>query len=148
MLVMNGLLGEFAHSKLFTNVRENAGIAYTVSSQLDLFSGLLRMYAGIDRENRNQARKMMNHQLLDLKKGNFADFELEQTKEMIRRSLLIAQDNQQTLVERVYLNALFGKSIFDIDRLVAKLENVEKEAVCKAANSLKLQAIYFMEGVE
>ena len=148
MLVMNGLLGEFAHSKLFTNVRENAGIAYTVSSQLDLFSGLLRMYAGIDRENRNQARKMMNHQLLDLKKGNFTDFELEQTKEMIRRSLLIAQDNQQTLVERAYLNALFGKSSFDMDRLVAKLESVDKEAVCKAANSLKLQAIYFMEGVE
>lgn len=148
MLVMNGLLGEFAHSKLFTNVRENAGIAYTVSSQLDLFSGLLRMYAGIDRENRNQARKLMNHQLLDLKKGNFTDFELEQTKEMIRRSLLVAQDNQQTLVERVYLNALLGKSSFDIDRLVAKLENVDKEAVCKAANSLKLQAIYFMEGVE
>ena len=148
MLVMNGLLGEFAHSKLFTNVRENAGIAYTVSSQLDLFSGLLRMYAGIDRENRNQARKMMNHQLLDLKKGNFTDFELEQTKEMIRRSLLMAQDNQQTLVERAYLNALLGKSSFDIDRLVAKLESVDKEAVCKAANSLKLQAIYFMEGVE
>ena len=47
---------------------------------MDLFSGLLRMYAGIDRENRNQARKMMNHQLLDLKKGNFTDFELEQNQ--------------------------------------------------------------------
>lgn len=148
MLVMNGLLGEFAHSKLFTNVRENAGIAYTVSSQLDLFSGLLRMYAGIDRENRNQARKMMNHQLLDLKKGNFTDFELYQTKEMIRRSLLMAQDSQHTLVERVYLTALFGKATFDIDQLLEKLESVDKEAVCKAANSLKLQAIYFMEGVE
>ena len=148
MLVMNGLLGEFAHSKLFTNVRENAGIAYTVSSQLDLFSGLLRMYAGIDRGNRNQARKMMNHQLMDLKKGNFTDFELYQTKEMIRRSLLIAQDSQHTLVERIYLTALFGKATFDIDRLLEKLESVDKEAVCKAANSLKLQAIYFMEGVE
>ena len=148
MLVMNGLLGEFAHSKLFTNVRENAGIAYTVSSQLDLFSGLLRMYAGIDRGNRNQARKMMNHQLMDLKKGNFTDFEFEQTKEMIRRSLLISQDSQHTLVERIYLTALFGKATFDIDRLLEKLESVDKEAVCKATNSLKLQAIYFMEGVE
>ena len=147
-LIMNGLLGEFAHSKLFTNVRENAGIAYTVSSQLDLFSGLLRMYAGIDRENRNQARKMMNHQLMDLKKGNFTDFELEQTKEMIRRSLLIAQDSQHTLVERLYLSVLFGKATFDIDRMLERLESVDKEAVCKAANSLKLQAIYFMEGVE
>ena len=148
MLIMNGLLGEFAHSKLFTNVRENAGIAYTVSSQLDLFSGLLRMYAGIDRENRNQARKMMNHQLMDLKKGNFTDFELDQTKEMIRRSLLIAQDSQHTLVERLYLSVLFGKATFDIDRMLERLESVDKEAVCKAANSLKLQAIYFMEGVE
>ena len=148
MLVMNGLLGEFAHSKLFTNVRENAGIAYTVSSQLDLFSGLLRMYAGIDRENRNRARKMMNHQLMDLKKGNFTDFELNQTKEMIRRTLLIAQDSQHTLVERIYLTALFGKATFDIDLMLEKLESVNKEAVCKAANSLKLQAIYFMEGVE
>ena len=148
MLIMNGLLGEFAHSKLFTNVRENAGIAYTVSSQLDLFSGLLRMYAGIDRENRNLARKMMNHQLMDLKKGNFTDFELDQTKEMIRRSLLIAQDSQHTLVERLYLSVLFGKATFDIDRMLERLESVDKEAVCKAANSLKLQAIYFMEGVE
>ena len=94
MIVMNGLLGGFAHSKLFTNVRENAGLAYTISSQLDLFSGFLRMYAGIDRENRNQARKMMNNQLLDLKKGYFTELELEQTKEMIRRSLLLSQDNQ------------------------------------------------------
>lgn len=68
MIVMNGLLGGFAHSKLFTNVRENAGLAYTISSQLDLFSGFLRMYAGINRENRNQTRKMMNNQLIDLKK--------------------------------------------------------------------------------
>ncbi len=60
---------------------KNAGLAYTISSQLDLFSGFLRMYAGIDRENRNQARKMMNNQLLDIKKGYFTDLELEQTKE-------------------------------------------------------------------
>ena len=47
---------------------------------------------------------------------------------MIRRSLLMTQDNQQTLVERVYLNALLGKC-FDMDRLVAKLDSVDKEAV-------------------
>ena len=148
MVVMNGLLGGFAHSKLFTNVRENAGLAYTISSQLDLFSGQLRMYAGIDRGNRNQARKLMNHQLLELKKGNFTDFELEQTKEMIRRTLLLAQDSQTSLIERVYLNSLLGKSTSDFDSWVEKLNQVDKEAICKAANSVRLQAIYFMEGIE
>ena len=148
MVVMNGLLGGFAHSKLFTNVRENAGLAYTISSQLDLFSGQLRMYAGIDREKRNQARKLMNHQLLELKKGNFTDLEIEQTKEMIRRTLLLAQDSQSSLIERVYLNSLLGKSTSDFDSWVEKLNQVDKEAICKAANSVRLQAIYFMEGIE
>ena len=148
MVVMNGLLGGFAHSKLFTNVRENAGLAYTISSQLDLFSGQLRMYAGIDREKRNQARKLMNHQLLELKKGNFTDLEIEQTKEMIRRTLLLAQDSQTSLIERVYLNSLLGKSTSDFDSWVEKLNQVDKEAICKAANSVRLQAIYFMEGIE
>ena len=148
MIVMNGLLGGFAHSKLFTNVRENAGLAYTISSQLDLFSGFLRMYAGIDRENRNQARKMMNNQLLDLKKGYFTELELEQTKEMIRRSLLLSQDNQGSLIERAYQNALLGKSSADFKSWIVKLEQVDKEAICRAANNVKLQAIYFMEGIE
>ena len=148
MVVMNGLLGGFAHSKLFTNVRENAGLAYTIFSQLDLFSGQLRMYAGIDRGNRNQARKLMNHQLLELKKGNFTDLEIEQTKEMIRRTLLLAQDSQTSLIERVYLNSLLEKSTSDFDSWVEKLNQVDKEAICKAANSVRLQAIYFMEGIE
>ena len=135
MIVMNGLLGGFAHSKL-------------ISSQLDLFSGFLRMYAGIDRENRNQARKMMNNQLIDLKKGYFTELELEQTKEMIRWSLLLSQDNQSSLIERAYQNALLGKSSADFKSWIAKLEQVDKDAICRAANNVKLQAIYFMEGIE
>ena len=148
MIVMNGLLGEFAHSKLFSNVREKAGLAYTISSQLDLFSGFLRIYAGIDRENRNQVRKMMNNQLLDLKKGYFTDIEIEQTKEMIRRSLLISQDSQSSLIERAYQNAILGKSSEDIESWIERLDKIDKEAICKAASNVKLQAIYFMEGIE
>lgn len=106
------------------------------------------MYAGIDRENRNQARKMMNNQLLDLKKGYFTELELEQTKEMIRRSLLLSQDNQSSLIERAYQNALLGKSSADFKSWIEKLEQIDKDAICRAANNVKLQAIYFMEGIE
>ena len=34
VLLVNGLLGAFPHSKLFTQVREKEGLAYTVSSHL------------------------------------------------------------------------------------------------------------------
>ena len=41
-----------------------------------------------------------------------------------------------------------AKSVLDLDTLIEKLEQVDKDAICKAASSLKLQAIYFMEGAE
>ena len=31
---------------------------------------------------------------------------------------------------------------------IAKLEQVDKDAICRAASNEKLQAIYFMEGIE
>ena len=91
---------------------------------------------------------MMNNQLIDLKKGYFTELELEQTKEMIRRSLLLSQDNQSSLIERTYQNALLGKSSSDFKGWIAKLEQVDKDAICRAANNVKLQTIYFMEGIE
>ena len=148
LLLVNGLLGAFPHSKLFTQVREKEGLAYTVSSYLDLFSGFLRLFAGINRQNRNKARKLMNDQLLNIKNGRFTDIEVNQTKEMIRRTMLLSQDNQDSIIDREYLSIFFGKSVLDLDTLIETLEQVDKEAICRAASSLKLQAIYFMEGAE
>ena len=148
LLLVNGLLGAFPHSKLFTQVREKEGLAYTVSGHLDLFSGFLRLFAGINRQNRNKVRKLMNDQLLAIKNGRFTDAEVNQTKEMIRRTMLLSQDNQDSIIDREYLSLFFGKSVLDMDTLIERLEQVDKDEICRAASSLKLQAIYFMEGAE
>lgn len=146
LIVLNGLLGGFAHSKLFVNVREKESLAYTISSNFDIFSGLLRIYAGIDRANRTKTIALINRQILDLKRGNFTDDELEQTKKMLKNSILLAQDRQNTLIERAYMSAVLGKKFLSLEAWLESLENVRKNEVIKAAQQLKLQAIYFMEG--
>ena len=148
MIVVNGLLGAFPHSKMFTVIREKEALAYTISSHIDFFSGCLRLYAGIDRSNRNRVRKLMNQQLHDIKNGKFTDLEINQTKKMIKRSLMLAQDNQDSIIDRTYLRHYFGKIALDIPTMLEKLELVGKNEICEAASNLKLQAIYFMEGVE
>ena len=109
LIVLNGLLGGFAHSKLFVNVREKESLAYTISSHFDIFSGLMRIYAGIDRANRTKTIALINRQILDLKRGHFTDEELEQTKNMLKNSILLAQDRQNTLIERAYMSSVLGK---------------------------------------
>lgn len=146
LIVLNGLLGGFAHSKLFVNVREKESLAYTISSSFDIFSGLMRIYAGIDRVNRTKTIALINRQILDLKRGHFTDEELEQTKNMLKNSILLAQDRQNTLIERAYMSSVLGKKFLSLEAWLKALENVSKADLIETAQQLKLQAIYFMEG--
>lgn len=146
LIVLNGLLGGFAHSKLFVNVREKESLAYTISSSFDIFSGLMRIYAGIDRANRTKTIALINRQILDLKRGHFTDEELEQTKNMLKNSILLAQDRQNTLIERAYMSSVLGKKFLSLEAWLKALENVSKADLIETAQQLKLQAIYFMEG--
>ncbi|RSI16322.1 Peptidase M16 inactive domain protein [Streptococcus sanguinis] len=146
LVVLNALLGGFAHSKLFVNVREKEGLAYTISSNFDIFSGMMRIYAGIDRSNRTRTVALINRQILDLKRGNFSLEELNQTKKMLKNSVLLAQDRQNTILERAYMSSVLGKKFLSLKAWLEALEQVRKDDIITAAGQLKLQAIYFMEG--
>ena len=146
LVVLNALLGGFAHSKLFVNLREKEGLAYTISSNFDIFSGMMRIYAGIDSSNRTRTVALINRQIVDLKRGNFSQEELNQTKKMLRNSVLLAQDRQNTILERAYMASVLGKKFLSLEAWLEALEQVHKDDIIKAAGQLKLQAIYFMEG--
>lgn len=146
LIVLNGLLGGFAHSKLFVNVREKESLAYTIASNFDIFTGLLRIYAGIDKQNRMKTLALINKQIGDLKRGNFLLQELEQTKKMLRNSALLSQDSQANLLERAYMSSVLGNKFISLDEWLTELDKVSREDIIRVAKELRLQAIYFMEG--
>ncbi|MBF0786923.1 MULTISPECIES: EF-P 5-aminopentanol modification-associated protein YfmF [unclassified Streptococcus] len=147
LIVFNGLFGAFAHSKLFTDVREKEGLAYTIGSQLNIFTGLLKVYAGIDKENRKKTMRLISKQLLDMKRGYFTDERLEQTKKMLIHSAILSQDKQGQLIEQTYNKIIFGDDQLDLPEWIDAVNKVSREDVSRAAKLVRLQAIYFMEGV-
>ncbi|VUX02224.1 Antilisterial bacteriocin subtilosin biosynthesis protein AlbE [Streptococcus constellatus] len=146
LVVLNGLLGGFAHSKLFVTVREKESLAYTISSSIDIFSGMMRIYAGIDRKNRTKTVSLIYRQIADLKNGRFTDEDLNQTKKMLRNTMLLSLDRQNTLIERAYMASIFQKKFMSIDVWLSALERVSREDIIITARQLRLQAVYFMEG--
>ena len=146
LIVLNGLLGGFAHSKLFVNVREKESLAYTISSTIDIFSDMMRIYAGIDRKNRTKTVSLIYRQIGDLKKGRFTDEDLNQTKKMLRNTILCSLDKQNTLMERAYMASVFQTKFMPIDILLNTLDAVSREDIIVVARQLSLQAVYFMEG--
>ena len=148
LIVLNGLLGAFSHSKLFVTIREKKSLAYAIGSSLNIFSGMLTIYAGIDRVNKIQVMKLIGRQLIDIKQGKFTDVELELTKSMLIHSATLAQDKQINLIEQVYNEVNFCERYIDWENWIKAIKQVSKDDIMRASKQIRLQAVYFMEGME
>lgn len=145
LLVFNGLFGGFAHSCLFTEIREKEGLAYTIGSHFDIFTGLLNVYAGIDKKNRNRAMQLINRQFSTIRTGRFSEALLKQTKKMLQVNLKLAGDSPKVLIERSY-NGQYLKNHYSVDDMIDNIDKVNKADVMQLTKNIKLQALYFLEG--
>ncbi|WP_274642114.1 EF-P 5-aminopentanol modification-associated protein YfmF [Streptococcus equinus] len=145
LLVFNGLFGGFAHSRLFTEVREKEGLAYTIGSHFDIFTGLLNVYAGIDQKNRNKAMQLINKQFSIIKTGRFSEALLKQTKKMLTVNLRLSGDSPKVLIERFY-NGQYLENHYNIDEMIDKIDKVSKADILQLTRKIRLQALYFLEG--
>lgn len=146
LLLVNGLLGGYAHSKLFTNVREKAGLAYTIASQYDVSTQYLKIYAGIDRENRQRTLRLINQQLSSIRLGKFSKREIEQTKKMLVNQARITEDYPDSLMELRYNKEIYGEQALELEEWLQKINTVGKKDMMRVAQQLKLQALYILEG--
>ncbi|HEL9629162.1 TPA: insulinase family protein [Streptococcus suis] len=148
LVVFNGLLGAFSHSKLFVNIREKESLAYTIGSQVSIFSGMMKVYAGINRGDRLKVMKLISKQLLELKRGKFTVDELELTKNMLIHSATLAQDRQNNLIEQTYNQISMGERNLTWLEWIDAVKSVSIEDVVRVGKMINLQAVYFMEGTE
>lgn len=148
LMVFNGLLGAFSHSKLFVNIREKESLAYTIGSQVTIFSGMMKVYAGINRGDRLKVMKLISKQILDLKRGKFTEDELELTKNMLVHSATLAQDRQNNLIEQVYNQVSLGDRNLTWLEWIEAVKEVSTEDIIRVGKMINLQAVYFMEGTE
>ncbi len=145
LLVFNGLFGGFAHSRLFTELREKEGLAYTIGSHFDIYTGLLNVYAGIDKKNRNKTLQLINKQFSDIKMGRFSEALLKQTKKMLKVNLKLSCDSPKVIIEREY-NRQYIVNNQTVDSIIDNIDNVSKADILKLTRKIKLQALYFLEG--
>lgn len=148
LLVFNGLFGAFSHSKLFMNVREKESLAYTIGSQVNIFSGMLKVYAGINREDRLRTMRLINREFLAIKRGQITEDELELTKKSLTHSATLAQDRQNNLIEQAYNEVCLGERNLTWQQWIDSINAVSIDDVLKVGKVIRLQAIYFMEGVD
>ncbi len=143
MLMYNGILGGYPHSKLFRNVREKESLAYYASSRLDGHKGICAIQSGIEFQNYDKALEIITEQLASMSKGELSDLEMNQTKAMIMGHLREIQDSAYEMIAYDFNGVLSG-NLRTRDELMAQIAAITPEDVAEVGKHVRLETVYFL----
>lgn len=143
--VFNAVYGSGVTSKLFMNVREKLSLCYYASSAVDTHKGVMLVSSGVDFDKADAAKAEMLAQLDAVKKGEITDAELDAAKRSVASDLRACLDSQGELEGFYLANTLDGLE-FSPDELAELVNEVERDDVIAIANSVVLDAEYFLQG--
>jgi len=140
----NVILGESATSKMFQNVREKAGLAYSARSTYLRQKNNIFIRAGIEIENYKKALEIIKEQLEDMKTGEFTDEEIENAKKYMVSGIKTVQDEQDSEITYYLAQEISGKLV-SFNEYIDKISNVKREQIEKIANKININTIYFLK---
>lgn len=143
-LIYNSILGGTANSKLFQNVREKAHLAYVASSSYYRFKNIIIINSGIEISNYEKALKLIREQIEEMKKGNFTEEDLLNSKKVIIAAIKTISDEQDTSIT-YYFGQELSKTNISEDEYIKKIEDIRKENVIDIANKIQINTIYFLK---
>ncbi len=144
LLVYNGILGGFPHSKLFLNVREKASLAYYASSRLEGLKGYVFVYAGIESERYEEALLVIQQQLEDMLHGQLSDDEIEFTKVGLINQYRQSDDPPLTGAA-LQMYARYTGRAWSVQELIDAIDRVDKSDVVRIAERVHLDTVYFLK---
>lgn len=138
LFVLNTLLGSGMSSRLFQNIREKHGLAYSVYSFIDFMfdTGLFGVYIGTDKTRIDDALKLINKELERLIKKPVAASELARTKSQLKGNLMLGLENTYSRMNRLAKMEIYLQQYYDLDETLNAIEKVKQEDVMNTANEL------------
>ena len=139
----NTILGKGANSKLFLNVREKEGLAYSAGSTYLKRNNAIIISTGIEVSKYNKAVEVIKKQLKDMKDGNITEKEMKDAKQFINAGLNLINESSENMIEYRFDKDLYNEEI-DIEKYRKKIEEIKKEDIVKVAKQIKIDTIYFL----
>ncbi len=138
MQVVSTILGAGMSSRLYLELRERQGLAYSVFSDYNGFvdTGAFSVYAGVSPENVEQAMQVIMSELARLKNEPVGITELTKVKHKLAGGLQLALESTSAIADRVGSRMILLNEIKLPDETIAEIEAVTAEDVMKVANEL------------
>jgi predicted Zn-dependent peptidase len=134
--VLSTILGGGMSSRLFQNVREKHGLAYSVFSELNLYrdSGCLAVYAGTSPENLKKVILMVVDEFRQMCTEVVPAEELRRAKDHLKGSLALSIESTSARMSNLARQELFFGRFQSVDEMMEGIERVDAAQVQTIAN--------------
>lgn len=139
MQLLNGVLGEGMGARLFQRVREQMGLAYSVSSYLVTYAdaGLMQIYAGVDVGRVEEAIRAILDELRRMVEEQVTEAELRRAREYLKGRFLLQMEDSFALATWYGQQVLLTpKKVLTPDDVVAEVDRVTPDAIQDLARRL------------
>ncbi|AMA72715.1 MULTISPECIES: M16 family metallopeptidase [Aneurinibacillus] len=138
LILMNNVLGGSMSSRLFQEVREERGLAYSVYSYHSAFknAGTFTLYTGTATKQLEEVYNVMIHTVAELRDKGITAEELKKGKEQLKGSLMLSLESTNSRMSRLGKNELLLKRHIELDEMIQRVENVTLENVKKVAEDI------------
>jgi predicted Zn-dependent peptidase len=134
--VLNTLLGGGMSSRLFQNIRERQGLAYSIYSDLNPYrdTGCLAVYAGTSRASTAKVVQSVVEEFRKLKQETVSDEELRRSKDQLKGSLMLSLESSTARMSNLARQEMYFERFYDLDELIEKIEAVTAADLQSLAN--------------
>ena len=135
---MDTILGGSSSSRLFREVREKRGLAYSVGSYSSQFAdqGTVAMYVGTREDNVAEACEVIAAELDSLRSQPVGAEELERAKEHVKGRTVLVLESTSARMSRNANAVLFDLPLLGIDEVIAEIDAVTIDDVSELAAEL------------
>ncbi len=136
--LLNTILGGNMSSRLFQEIREQRGLAYSVYSFLSSYadSGVSGIYVGTGPEDAAEAVGVMANELKRLKNAPVSPSELQDAKEFSKGGLLLSSESMDNRMFRLAQNEIYQGGYTPVEEIITRIDAVTTEEILALAQTL------------
>lgn len=131
LALLNNLMGGSMSSRLFQNIREEKGLAYSVYSMSSSFSntGYFNIYAGVSHNKVEEAIAGIKEELQLLRAKGISAEELSTAKEQLKGSYIFSLENVNGRMFSIGKNTLLLDRVYTPEETLANIEGVTMDDI-------------------
>jgi predicted Zn-dependent peptidase len=136
--VLDAIVGGSASSRLFQEIREKRGMAYSVYSYSSQYSdsGQVGLYVGTREDNLASCLEIAVAELADLAAGNVRPEELARAKENVKGRLLLSLESTSNRMTRLGKAMITETPLLPIEEIVRRIDAVGTDEVSELSDEL------------